>query len=616
MTVSPVRLAGLVALAALALAAGQSATPLPPNALRELAWRPLNPAASGEPAAGRRLLLASDGPGSVVADSRNPDAIYATASGGRITRLDLGRGQSRGIDLPPPAASADAPPDWFDARTVLVLSATSPDLLYAAAGSRMFRSTDRGEHWNPLDLHARGAILSMAENPRDTRVLWAGTDVGLAYVSRDSGRTWTTGATPLAAAPSAGRIVSLNASAADAGTAYVAVDRQADGDAAPHVFRTADFGRTWTPIAGLAGPVHVIAEDPREPSLLYAGTERGVFASLDAGTTWTDLRLGLAPVPTVDLTVDARGNDLVMATRGRGSFVLDDVTVLQQLATRGAASRITLFRPMPVMRDPPPPLAAAAAAPALPDRPYGALITYYLDENRPGARARVTVEDATGRVVYATDGPTSAGVHRVVWDLGEPSACDVEPDVHGTWIRALPGAYQVKLEYRFASGTGVASTTTTEPLVVRPDPQGGANPDDWNAWYRSARALERAQCTSARLAERVRSIRDQLQSLPSRRPSSAARALARAAGSALAPLVTALAERPGVDPADAFRPRMTWLEQAIGRDARRPGAAEEAWIEWSRARSEETGAQFNRFLGADLAALNAQLTAEGLAAIK
>ncbi|HZD06511.1 MAG TPA: hypothetical protein VE173_16480, partial [Longimicrobiales bacterium] len=188
--------------------------------------------------------------------------------------------------------------------------------------------------------------------------------------TRDGGATWTNVAPNIAGAPAFSWVSSVEASSADAGTAWVAVDQHRMDDFASYAFVTRDFGETWTPVGhGLRGYVHVVREDPRQPGLLYAGTELGVFTSFDSGRSWTDLRLGLPHLAVRDLKVHPRDNDLVIATHARGFYVLDDVTPLQRLA-EARARPVELFPPLPPVR----PRAAAgvpAAAPAGVGRGYG-----------------------------------------------------------------------------------------------------------------------------------------------------------------------------------------------------------------------------------------------------
>src|SRR5262249_55715620 len=145
---------------------------------------------------------------------------------------------------------------------------------------------------------------------------------------------------------------SISASKADAGTAYVTVDQHRLDDFASYVFVTRDYGRTWQRISnGLSGDAHKVLEDPREPALVYAGTEIGAFVSFDRGASWTDMRLGLPHLAVVDMVVHPRDNDLVIATHARGFYVLDDVTPLQALAAAGAErTKVTLFPPMRATR--------------------------------------------------------------------------------------------------------------------------------------------------------------------------------------------------------------------------------------------------------------------------
>ncbi|HXH05949.1 MAG TPA: hypothetical protein VNI83_05090, partial [Vicinamibacterales bacterium] len=393
-----------------------------------------------------RLRYMADGM-YTVPDPRDPNLIYYNGHFGDITRIDLRTREERCIQpypVGPSGGGADRELYRFNWNAPIHMSPSNPDVIYFG-GNVLFKSVDRGETWtiispdlttdDPEKQRLSGGItpdntraefhctiLTIAESPRDPSVIWVGTDDGNVQLTRDGGRSWTNVAPNIAGAPRFAWVASIQASHAEAGTAYVAIDQHRLDDFAPYAFMTTDFGRTWRRIAdGLRGYVHIVMEDPKVPTLLYAGTELGVFVSFDRGATWTDLRLGLPPLAVVDMKVHPRDNDLVIATHARGFYILDDATPLQELARLVAAAGPGGRLPEAVLFPPP---RATRYVPAsdtsvlgnrawvAPNRPYGALISYYLDDPLPaGERAELAVLDAGGRLVRTLEGPGRAGLN-------------------------------------------------------------------------------------------------------------------------------------------------------------------------------------------------------------
>src|SRR5262249_27337456 len=239
---------------------------------------------------------------------------------------------------------------------------------------RLFRTTDGGDHWTlispdltreqpgvPPNLDAptaandggigprRGVIVSIAPSPAASRDVWVGTDDGLVWRTTDEGAHWSD-VTPRAVAPWS-RVTWIEPSRFDAQRAWVAVDRHALADVAPYLYRTRDGGKSWTPaVAGIPKGwfLNVVREDPKRRGLLYAGTEHGVVVSFDDGDRWQPLQLDLPPTSVRDMEV--HGDDLVVATHGRGFYILDDVTPLRQLTDAVARADAGLFEPAAAVR--------------------------------------------------------------------------------------------------------------------------------------------------------------------------------------------------------------------------------------------------------------------------
>ncbi len=369
-------------------------------------------------------------------------------------------------------------------------------------GNVVFESADRGRTWNaispdltrndkskqldsggPVSRDESGAeiydtILYLATTSLDSGVIWATTDDGLVQVTRDGGVHWRQVAPPTTLVPPWGRIMGLDAGPFAAGTAFIAVERHLLGDERPYILRTDDFGSTWRSISGDLPAdqfVRSIRQDRRNAEVLYAGTNRGVWISFDGGSHWESLRLNMPATAIYDLQIQRAANDLVVASHGRGVWILDDLTALQQWES-ARSSEVTLFpirdayrmwqwAPVNVFTKPKVPANEFVGA----NPPYGAIITYFLAKTPK--TAGIDILDPLGRVVRhleSKDVPTHAGVNRSSWDLTE----DAPPKWTGTYkenqgvdtgAEVVPGSYTVRLDV-----DGVAKT---QPLAVKVDPR-------------------------------------------------------------------------------------------------------------------------------------------------
>ena len=317
----------------------------------------------------------------------------------------------------------------------MLLSQHDPNVLYHAANV-VLRSPFRGEAWEEIspDLaeggaaydddgrDANGSISTIDESAIDPDVLWAGTDNGNLWVTRDGGETWTLLNDRVPGWPSH-KVTRVEASNHRPGTAYVTAsgghrDRR---DLSPYVFKTIDFGETWTSIAGglpTDEPVNVIREDHRNPALLFAGTAKGIHVSLDAGTSWSSLRNNMPNVPIHDLVIHPRDNDLVVATYGR-SFWIADISPLQELTPDVLVADAHLFTIAPQVlwiSSRQTQVASAFQNYDGENAPKGSVVYYWLRE--PAEDVRVEITRGT-TVVNELEGPTGAGLQRVEWYLTE-----------------------------------------------------------------------------------------------------------------------------------------------------------------------------------------------------
>jgi photosystem II stability/assembly factor-like uncharacterized protein len=398
-----------------------------------------------------RQVLRMDGFHCQVAPD-DPATVYAEGQYGRLHRLDLR--SRRAFPIRPQSSRGET--FRFNWSSPILLSAHSTSTIYYG-GNYLFKSTDRGATWAALssDL-TRGqpgtlyrstghALTAIAESPLRPGVLYAGSDDGKVHVTRDDGRTWTDVTLRLPGLPQARWVTRIECSPHAVGTVYLAASRHRQDDRAPYLFQSDDFGQTWRPLAAdlpAEGPVLVIRCDARNKDLLYAGTEFGLFVSLDAGESWQ--RPGepggvspgseVPPAPVHDLVVHPRDRELVVATHGRGLFVLD-VAPLQDLAT-ARSSKVRLFEPRPAAlnrsaaKKQPGPREYAGANP-----PGGAVLYYLLRE--PVAGAKLEILSPAGGVVASLPVSGDRGLHRVVWDLRGAAGKAVVP--------VAPGEHRLRL---------------------------------------------------------------------------------------------------------------------------------------------------------------------------
>jgi photosystem II stability/assembly factor-like uncharacterized protein len=313
--------------------------------------------------------------GYVTADPRDPDIVYAGSYSGYLSRKDMRTGLERNINawpLNPMGHSSEDITYKFQWTFPIVISQHDPKVLYAG-GSNLFRSTNEGQSFqiispalarnDPKTLGASGGpitkdqtgvetygtIFTLAESPRSADVLWVGTDDGLVQLTRDGGKTWKN-VTPKGVGDFA-RISIIDASRFNEGTAYMAANRFQLDDFTPSLWKTSDYGTTWTKIVkGIPADefTRVIREDPERRGLLYAGTERGVWVSFDDGDNWQSLQKNLPPVPVHDLVI--KEGDLVAGTHGRSFWILDDLSALRQMTPEVLAKPAHLFAPRDAYR--------------------------------------------------------------------------------------------------------------------------------------------------------------------------------------------------------------------------------------------------------------------------
>ena len=274
-------------------------------------------------------------------------------------------------------------------------------------------------------------VYPIAESPREPGVIWAGTNDGLVQLTRDGGERWTNVTGNLPNLPEWGTVSSIEPSRYDAATAYATVDFHQVNNRDPFVYKTADYGATWQAITtgiptSMLSYVHWLEEDPVRRGLRYLGTENAIYVSFDDGAHWQPLQTNLPHAPVYGIVVQEHFNDLVVGTYGRGFWILDDITPLQQLTPEVVASEAHLFPPRAAyrFRDITRPAQPYNVPTAGENPPYGASINYYL-QAASAEDVTVTILDAQGAVVRTLTGPQASGLNRLHWDLRYETTTEV-----------------------------------------------------------------------------------------------------------------------------------------------------------------------------------------------
>ena len=581
----------------------------------------------------RRLRDHGDG-ASVVVDPRDPNIVYYNTEHGDITRVDLRTAEERFVQPYPVTATGIAVSQEkyrFNWIAPVAMSPTNPDVIYLG-GNVLFRTKDGGANWtiispdlttnNPDKQKMSGGVTpdnsraeshctihAIAESPRDPNVIWVGTDDGMVQITTNAGQQWTNVAPAMTGAPPFAYISSIQASHVEAGKAYVAVDQHRLDDFAPYAFVTTDYGRTWRSIAkGLRGYVHIVIEDPKAANLLYAGTELGVFVSFDAGTSWTDLRLGLPRLSVMDIKVHPRDDDLVIGTHARGFFVLDDVTPLRALA--GELQRpVTLFPPRTATRYTPASDASSLGGGVYvaPNKPYGASLTYFLGRAAVESGVEIQILDNAREPVRTLRGGTRQGLNRVVWDLRR-TACGSWTPASGRLSggRVVPGRYTARLT---ASGE-----TVEQPFDVRLDPRVKASDEDLLEHSRSVSRLVAMECSARRSIEQLADVEQQLAALETR-ASPATWKEASALRGALRAVSDRFESNPRGDAPLNLSRKITRLREEVEAYTGLPTAAQQEWTGIFEQQLQDTTRALDRVFTQDLVKLNERLRGERLPAV-
>jgi photosystem II stability/assembly factor-like uncharacterized protein len=490
-------------------------------------------------------ITAGDESGMIAPDPHDPDIIY----GGTVSRLDMRTGQTRELD---PTLAYPAVHHRHAWTLPLAFSKRGRQVLYFA-NQRLYRTADGGQHWEPIsadltrpdagippnldaptaadDDHVskrRGVIYTIAPSPLAAGTLWVGTDDGLVWRTHDAGAHWED-VTPPSLTPWS-KVGGIEVSHFDPATAYLAIDRHRLDDDTPYIYRTGDDGKSWTRIdSGVARDafVNVVREDPVSQGLMYAGTERGMFVSFDTGAHWQSLQQNLPMTSVRD--IDVHGADLVIATHGRGFWIMDDVSALRQMGSMH--DEVRLFKPEAAIRLRPSGFTGTPSPkdePLAANPPDGALIDYALPTTVAGP-VTLTIFDAQNRPVrrfssadqvsppdpskieFAPEWlPSPAvvsaepGMHRFVWSLRYPRLTPAaEPGLPEAGVWAPPGRYSVELN--------VGGRSYGQPLQLLPDPRVPVSAAALQREFMLARLIDQAGAEAAAARDQSRKLLEALQ---------------------------------------------------------------------------------------------------------
>ena len=586
-------------------------------------------------------LTGGDGFWSWADPAAPEDYAYVETQGGSVTRVNRHTLESR--DIQPKSDTTEKL--RFNWNTPLVTSPNEKGTIYIGA-QYLFRSRDHGQSWDRIspDLttndkekqrqeesggvtvdnsaaETHTTIYSVSESPKQAGLIWVGTDDGNVQLTRDGGQSWTNLTKNVGVAP-ASWVSWIEASPYDPATAYAAFDRHTFGDFEPYIYKTTDFGKTWKRIAsadaGMRGFAHVIKEDPEKPGLLYAGTEFGLWVSLDGGARWAQFKGGDLPSVAVrDLAFQTRDHDLVIATHGRGIWIVDDLTPLRAMDPQVMSEPLTFLPSRPTQER----IEAnggwangdaefAGANPA-----DGAVISYYEPGRHLIGKLRFEILDPSGKVVETLPASKRPGINRVVWTMRAPAprtppAAQVAfGSVQGP--RWLPGTYVARL----TSG----STVLTTPVDVVLDRRATFTVADRKAQFDALQKVGDIFGRMTDLVARINAVRQgadrRAAGLPDGDALKAGLTDLSAKADALRKEIVATKEGGAITGEERLREFTDQLYGAINGYEGAPAAYQVTRIGVLDGQLADISGRFDKLVAGDLAARNGDLTARKLPTI-
>jgi len=401
----------------------------------------------------------------VAADPSNPDIVYYESQGGELIRQDLSNGRERALK---PSNNEGEQVFRFNWNTPFVISPHDPSVLWMG-GQYVFRLYDRGDRWervspdlttsDPKKMATGGSgaeqhctIVALAESPVKAGVLWVGTDDGKVWTSPDAGHTWHDLTGNIKGVPAGLYVSSIDASPVDPATAYLSIDGHRSDDLTPYAFVTHDGGHSWTSItAGLPkdAPVQIVRGGRKNRDLVYLGNEFGMYVSLEGGRNWLPFaKNGLPTIAVDDIHTQPRDLDVVIATHGRGIYVLDGAQVFEEWTAKALTDTLSFFSPRPAWAWQKRSLGGkwGSAQFSAKNPPFGAWLDYFVPREIEGG-VTFAIADSAGHELRKLTGSGDAGFHRVVWDLtaGDPKQRIRRTEFTGQPPLVRPGRYKVTL---------------------------------------------------------------------------------------------------------------------------------------------------------------------------
>lgn len=591
--------------------------------------------------------------GYIAPDPENTDVFYAGSYGGLLTRINRRTGERRAInvwpDNPMGFSSSDIT-ERFQWTFPIVIPPGDPNALYVTS-QHVWKSTNEGQSWqrvspdltrhDPSTMEASGGpitldqtgvetyatIFTLAPSPKDRQVLWSGSDDGVVHVTRDGGASWVKVTPP--DLPEFTRISLIEASPHDPAVAYLAGNRYQRADRAPYVYKTADYGKSWSRIVtGVPADdfPRAIREDPVRRGLLFLGTETGIYVSFDDGGAWQSLRLELPVTPVHGIVV--KNDDLVIGTHGRSFYVMDNIGVLRQARRETTNEAVVLFDPADAVRSV---SRGVAIDYYLKDASDSVAIEILDSQGRPLRSVKASAEPATPPEGAADadddEGPRAPvarvtgkkGMNRFTWDMRYPNAHEFPGLI--MWAattrgpQAPPGQYAVRL-----TAAGVSRTQSFE--IRRNAAVPGATDADLLEQFTLARQINERVSTANDAVVRIRNLKSQI----TERVGKSTNAAVKKAGGALADRLTDVEgeiyqhrNRSSQDPLNfpiRLNNKLAALQGTVESGDYKPTAQSYAVFKELSARLDKELSRLDALVKTDVAAFNKQLTGARLEAVK
>lgn len=573
----------------------------------------------------------------MFADPTDPDYLYAEYQGGVIGRVNRKTHEIRNIQPLPQYKEGKLRYNW---NTPIHIGRNGTVYLGAQF---LFRTREQGQTWERIspDLTTNDAakqkqelsggvtvdnsaaemhttIYAIAESPKNPDVIWVGTDDGNVQLTRNGGKSWTNLTPRIQGLPKNAWVSSIDPGHSEEGTAYATFDLHTFGDMRPYVYKTNDYGQTWSSLipsnSSVQGYAHVVKEDPVNKDLLFVGTELGLWVSLDGGRQWAQYKGGDLPnVAVRDLAIHPRDHDLIIGTHGRGIWIVDDITPLRALTPDNLSRNAVFIDAKPSVQK----IQASGgwvngdAAFVGPNGPDEAVITYYQKKRHIFGDLKIEVFDADGKLMSTIPSSKRRGLSRASWSmrLAPPRVPTAASAAYGAFVgpRVLPGTYTVKMSKD--------KDVYTTQLQVLADPRAKHSPEDRKAQFDLAMKLYRQLGEMTFAVDRINHVRSALEERKSAlKPANSVQRL----GSALTQLdelrkkIVATKEGGMITGEERLRENLSDL---FGNVVSYEGRPSQTQVERTAALSRELGdvvKDFDAWISKDLAAINAALTGAGL----